>query len=287
MNYQCYFCTVKSAEKLIDKFRPEEKIAENFVFEVNRLLAESRENPTPLLSTFINRYAKKQFNSDDLYAEEKEHANSLLMEQYNNWKQYTLSSEHPLHTAAKLAVAGNIIDYGAHTAPADIQQQIKELLKKDLAIDDTPELFDRIKKAKSVLYLGDNAGEIVFDKLFIELLEHPNLTFAVRGEKVLNDITIEDAAFTGIDQICKVIHNGFDAPSTLLSYCSSEFQKAFNSADLIISKGQGNFEGLLNESNDKIFFMLMAKCKPMGEILGVKEGSLVVTSKKNLKQSVG
>jgi uncharacterized protein with ATP-grasp and redox domains len=154
--------------------------------------------------------------------------------------------------------------------------QITNLFTKDFAIDQSEEFVYRLGESKKILYLGDNAGEIVFDKLFIETIQNPNITYVVRGKPVINDVTIDDARQTGIDEVCKVITNGYDAPSTLLEYCSEEFIQEFKKADLIISKGQGNFEGLMHIEHPNMFFLLMAKCKPMAELLGVNEGGMII-----------
>ncbi len=276
MRQECYFCINKSVEKLIQKFNPSAEIAEDFVFSVNELLGNEWNSTNPHLATKIHRLAREKLNIHDLYKEEKFSANQLLLEHYREWENLIAISRNPFQMAAKMAVIGNIIDYGAHSVNEDILTQIKSLMSNELAVDNTAELFDRIKSADSILYLGDNAGEIVFDKLFIETMAHPNVTFAVRGYPVINDITTEDVKQVGIDKLCKIISNGYDAPSTLLEHCSVEFMEAYNNADLIISKGQGNFEGLMNENRDNLFFMLMAKCDPIAAMLGVKKGDMLV-----------
>ncbi len=276
MRQECYFCINKTVEKLIQKFNPSAEIAEDFVFSVNKLLGNEWNTTNPHLATKIHRLAREKLNINDLYREEKFQANQLLLEHYHEWKLLIANSRNPFQMAAKLAVIGNIIDYGAHSVNEDILTQIKSLTSNELAVDNTTELFDRIKSADSILYLGDNAGEIVFDKLFVEIMDHPNITFVVRGHPVINDITIEDVKQVGIDKMCKIITNGYDAPSTLLEHCSDEFMQAYNSADLIISKGQGNFEGLMNEKRDNLFFMLMAKCDPIASMLNVNKGDMLV-----------
>lgn len=276
MRHECYFCATKTVEKLIRKFKPEPDIAEDFVFSINQLLNDFRDETNPYLATAIHRIARKKLHKTDLFEKEKREANELLLGLYQVWKDIIEKSDNPFYTAAKLAVVGNIIDYGAHTVERDIVSQIHTLSEKELAIDKTEELSEKIKAAKSILYLGDNNGEIVFDKLFLETINHPNVTFVVRGKPVINDVTIDDAKHVGIDSLCRVISNGFDAPSTLLEYCSDEFIEEFEKTDLIISKGQGNFEGLMDENRENLFFMLMAKCNPMAELLGVKKGDLVV-----------
>ena len=284
MRFECYFCLTKTVEKLINKFKPDQEVAEEFVFAINKLLSENRNLANPHLATYIHRLAKSTINNANLYAEEKCHANDVLLSKYNSWKTLVNSSCNPMFRAAKLAVTGNIIDYGAHSAPDDIEAQIHELLNTSLAIDETEKLFHKLKSADSVLYLGDNAGEIVFDKLFIETMNHPNVTYVVRDKPVINDVTFEDAAHAGMLQICKVISNGFDAPSTILKHCSAEFLNLYHKADLIIAKGQGNFEGLMNENRENLFFLLMAKCKPMAELLGVNKGDMVIIEQKTHSQ---
>ncbi len=272
----CYNCHLNTIDKLIQKFELSNEDAEELIIGSKSILNECKDCSNPFIATYIHRLASEKLKCNTLYQEEKLHANKILLSDYEYWKSFALNTNDPLYTAVKLTVAGNIIDYGAHTQPADITQKIKELTELPFAIDHTSEFLAKIKKAESILYLGDNAGEIVFDKLLIELLQHPNLIYAVRGKPVINDVTYEDACFVSLNQVCNVISNGFDAPSTLLDYCSDEFIECFNSADLIISKGQGNFEGLMNLKNKSICFLLMAKCDPIAEMLGVPKGSLVV-----------
>jgi len=277
MRHECYFCHIRTIEKLIDKFKPDEKVAEDFIFSVHKLIASNWEMSNPKIATEINRIAKIKLGNANLYAEEKLKANNILLKKYSYWQTIVNQSENPFSTAAKLSVIGNIIDYGAQSVNDNISDQIEFLYKKDLKIDMTAELKNEISKAKSVLYLGDNCGEIVFDKLFIETMKHQNITFVVRGAPVINDVTLEDANQVGMDNICRVISNGFDAPSTLIELCSDEFAAEYNNADLIISKGQGNFEGLMESTHPNIFFLLIAKCDPIAKLLGVNKNDMVVS----------
>lgn len=276
MRHECYFCHIRTLEKLIDKFRPDETVAQNFIFSVHKLIESNRELSNPELATHIHRMARIHLKNTNLYAEEKLKANEILLKEYPYWKSIVNESENPFFTAAKLSVIGNIIDYGAQSVHDDISGQIDSFFQKKLEIDMTAELKNEISKAKNILYLGDNCGEIVFDKLFIETMKHQNITFAVRGEPIINDATREDADQVGIDKVCRVISNGFDAPSTLIEFCSDQFAQAYNNADLIISKGQGNFEGLMDNSHPNTFFLLIAKCDPIAKLLGVNKNDMVV-----------
>ena len=154
-------------------------------------------------------------------------------------------------------------------------------MNASFAIDHSAQLNQALRNAASVLYLGDNAGEIVFDRLLLETMAHPSVTFAVRGGPALNDVSLKEAEETGMHRVAKVIDSGFDAPSTILKKSSREFLVAFRSADLIISKGQGNLEGLIDESDPRIYFLLMVKCEVMAEKLKVKKGSCIVYNQGN------
>ncbi|MFC2138584.1 DUF89 domain-containing protein [Bacteroidota bacterium] len=280
MRDTCYFCHNKTVENLINKHQPHPDLAEQFLLSINNFLNENWDQANPYLATGIYRIARNTLNQQELFKEEKYYVNALLINLYNVWKEMINKADNSFHLAAKLAVIGNIIDYGAHCVENDILNQINNLLNKEIAIDESNELYKKVITAKSILYLGDNAGEIVFDKLFIEYLNHPNITFAVRGKPVINDVTYVDAQQVGIDKYCKVMSNGYDAPSTLLEHCSEEFNQAFNKSDIVISKGQGNYEGLMVSKKEGLFFMLMAKCDPMAELLGVKKGDLVIAQNK-------
>jgi len=281
MRHECYLCHRKTIEKLLAKFRPEPEVADRFIKSVHKILDDNTFGENPYLSAEIHRIARKSLNHTDLFKKEKKEANDTLLELYPYWQDIIHRNGNPLYTAAKLAVIGNIIDYGAHTVGDDIVGQVKSFLSQDLKIDETVDLFREAEKAESILYIGDNAGEIVFDKLFIETLGPNKITYAVRGTPVINDVTEEDARQCGLDKTCRVISNGNDAPSTLLDLCSNEFLEAFDKADLIISKGQGNFEGLMGNSHPDLFFLLIAKCNPVANVLGVNPGDMVITRLKN------
>ena len=276
MRAVCYDCHIKTVEKLIGKFNPEPGVAELFRRSARELLDRDHDRPNPVIATNIHRLARNIINHTDLYREEKRAVNSLLLGQYDYFKHVLEKQEDPLHMAAKLAVAGNIIDFGAHTVPNDVKLEVERLLRLPLEIDESSKLMEAVAKSGSVLYLGDNAGEIVFDKIFIEYLQHPHLTYAVRGKPVINDVTLIDAEQVGMNEVCRVIQNGYDAPATILENCSEEFKEEFHHADLIISKGQGNYEGLMDSSHPNIFFMLMAKCDPIARLLNTTEGSMII-----------
>ncbi|TKG94405.1 DUF89 family protein [Puteibacter caeruleilacunae] len=275
---QCRVCQQKTINHFIERFKPDAKVEKEFVTKANTIIDNHLLNNAPEMATQLHRLGKEMFHCEHLYYSEKMFANDLLLQHYDYWKEQVNKSSDPFFAAAKLAVSGNIIDYGAHSVPDDIIKEVHTLQQKTLGIDQTSLLAERINKADNILYLGDNAGEIVFDKLFIETINHPGVTFVVRGKPIINDVVKADAMHVEMHNVCQVMDNGYDAPSTIIDKCSPEFRHAFDTADLIISKGQGNLEGLMDLKNDKIFFMLMAKCEPIAEKLGVHKGDLVVTT---------
>jgi hypothetical protein len=276
MRKECYYCHIKSKDKLIEKFNVGKNKADELSQAVEIFLQHNWQLSNPLIATHIQRIARKTLNYNDLFVAEKQQANELMLNNYDKWTSLVNKSSNAFQTAAKLAVTGNIIDYGAHSVPKHIDRFIEEHLQKPFAINDS-EVFEKaVMQAKSIVYLGDNAGEIVLDKLLIETMQHPNITFAVRQQAVINDVTVNDAKYVGIDKLCKVLPNGSDAPSTLIEFCSKEFIETFEKADLIISKGQGNFEGLMDVKHKNIAFLLMAKCNPIAELLNVEKGSMII-----------
>lgn len=278
MKIQCYFCFQKTFEKQLAKHIKSEKDASTIAHKVTEFMHKNWDIEVPEYSSFANQLIKKYSNTDDLYAREKEFANNSLLKKYDYWKQIVEKSPQPLLTALKLTVIGNIIDYGAHSVPQNMDDEIMQRLKMDFAIDNSKLLIDKLKNASNILYIGDNAGEIVFDKLFLDIAQLQNVTFVVRNSPVLNDVTKQEAIETGIDKHARIVVNGYEGPTTILRKCSNEVQQLFKNADIVVSKGQGNFEGLMNESRDNLFFLLMAKCNIIASIFGVKKGDLIVAT---------
>ncbi len=275
IDIRCKACFENNFKRLTEKFEFSGSQLESFSFFFKELMDES-EN---MLSAEIQRQLQKKLYElkgiVDPYVQEKEESNQLALKLYDSWKPRVLDSENPFNLALRLAIAGNIMDFGANPQ-FNIHETIELVLKSEFAVDHSSELKEKIKSAQSILYLGDNAGEIVFDKLFIETMMHPYITYAVKGGPVINDITIEDANKINMNGVADVISNGYDAPSTILEKSSDEFLSQYNSAELIISKGQGNYEGLINQKDPRIFFLLMVKCDVIAELLGVIKGSFVV-----------
>lgn len=275
-DYRCYFCFARLFEELIEKTSLSAEEKNHFAGELFGLFnTEGNSFSVPHLSREVHLLFKKYSGNDNPYKLVKRQSNDMVLSRYDNLKKTVTTSADPFVTALKLAIAGNIIDYGI-PQQFDLDETIRKVLTSDFAIDHSKDLKQSLSEAKSVLYIGDNAGEIVFDKLFIETIHHPDLWYAVRGAPIINDVTLEDANYVQMNEVAHVIENGYDAPSTMLSHCSKEFKDLFSRADIVISKGQGNLESLLHESSKKIYFLLMVKCDVIADILGVKKGQFVV-----------
>ena len=192
---------------------------------------------------------------------------------YPELEKLVANSDDRLLIAIKIAIAGNIIDLGVNKA-FDIVTDVKNILKQDFAILDYIAFKKQLEKSKDILYIGDNVGESVFDKILIKELKKP-VKYAVRSIPIINDVTREDAIASGLDEVAELIDSGCESPGIILDKSTPEFLKLFKKSDLIISKGQGNFEGL-SECNRQVFFLLKAKCPIISNHLGIEEGSIIL-----------
>ncbi|NTW25952.1 MAG: DUF89 family protein [Lentimicrobium sp.] len=272
---RCSDCLLRTYQRLFGKFNTTVTEQQDFLMFFKELIRVGDHKTTPEIQRELSLAFSSISGVVDLFAEEKAESNRVALELYSEWKPKVTASANPFKLALRLSIAGNIMDYGASNS-FDIHHTIEYVNSAGFAIDHTDLLEEAISRAKKILYLGDNAGEIVLDKLFLETIGHPDVTFAVRGGIALNDATIQDAEAIGMEAVAIVISNGFDAPSTVLAECSAEFLTIYHAADLIISKGQGNLEGLIDENDPRIFFLLMVKCELMAEKLSVEKGSFVV-----------
>lgn len=280
MDYRCYACLTKAFTSLLEEHEHNEEKREKQTREFLSFLSSA---PAGLIAPEVarlNQYKMKEIlGIEDPYKEIKFLSNKYLLDKYEYFQELITNASNAYDTAIRLAIAGNIIDYAANP-DFDLEGTINKVLKGKFGINDSLLLKEKISNAKHILYLADNAGEIVMDKLFLAHLNHPNITYVVRHAPVINDVTLEDVKQTEIDKYAKVITNGYDAPSTVLNKCSEEFLQHYNNADVIISKGQGNYEGLIDVKDDRIFFLMMVKCNMVADRLGTTKGSFVTCRNK-------
>ena len=227
------FNTAKLATKNPDEIRRILNITADFVKELD--LCQTPADS----SNFAYKITSEITGIADPYYEEKKKYNDFCLSLIPDLRRKIENSEDPLNSAIKVAIAGNIIDLGiGHKF--DIQKSLKGILEGQFAIDDYEafkELLDSGRK--KILYLGDNAGEIVFDRLLVEKLEDKHdVTFVVKSGPVINDATMEDAQYVGMTEIVKVIDTGSDGIGVKWSAVSEEFMNYYTSSEIIISKGQ-------------------------------------------------
>jgi damage-control phosphatase, subfamily I len=274
---RCTQCIYQTYQRLFGKFNIEHSRVEEFNSFFRKLTSLDITHTAPQIHRELNNKLIEITGNGDLFAAEKQAGNQIAMDLYKFWKTRVQASADPFKFALRIAIAGNIMDYGAASS-FDVNQTINNIINAEFAIDHSSCLEKKIRESETILYLGDNAGEIVFDRLFIETINAKNVVYAVKSSPVLNDVTISDAKDTGMGLVARVISNGYDVPSTILPECSGEFREIFDSADLIISKGQGNLEGLVSLKDPRLFFLLMAKCDPIADLLRVRKGGLVVSN---------
>ena len=233
----------------------------------------------PEISKDIHRIIREMTESDDPYREVKRRSNEIAKGIYPDLKKIISKSKDPLLTSVKIAIAGNAIDFGT-TRRFDIREVIEGALKEDIDMETFRRFKKDLDKGKDVLYLSDNAGEVFFDKILIEILEDlgKEVTYVVKANPIINDATIEDARFAGIDEIAEVIEGdrkGCSAPGFIIENVTEEFMQKFRESDIVISKGQGNYEAL-SDIDRKVYFLLLVKCPLVAKDLGKEVGDYVI-----------
>jgi len=256
------------------------EIDESVLDEVRGILDRETLSQTPAeLSSTAIRPVMEKVPGVDPFRELKEESNRAALELVPRLRDIIGSAEDSLAMAFRLSVVGTIVDLGIRE-DYDLEESLERALERGFTIDRTEELKEDLRRAKSLLYLCDNSGEIVFDRVCIEVIRQfvPRLriTAVVNSGPVLNDATMEDARQAGLDRVCPVIETGYDLLGTLVDRLAGPVRRAFDEADVIISKGQANYE-TLDDRPENLYFILMAKCECVADHLGVKLHELVLT----------
>jgi uncharacterized protein with ATP-grasp and redox domains len=274
----CFFSQTVEACRMLGL---NEDAAKGILDEVARVLPGfALSTPPPEMSRHIHAVIRERSGRTDPYEELKRKSNEAALAAYPRVKRDVRRAVDPLRASAEAAIAGNIIDYGA-VRDVDLEREIGSILKPEkrreedgnLRLSAFTDLERELSRAKTLLYLADNAGEIVFDRIFIEEIKSFNpgieISVAVRGAPIINDCLEADARFCGLHVLSRIVSNGSDAPGTLLSLCSPELRDLWKRSDLVIGKGQGNYESLSGEVKN-IFFLLKAKCPVVARNVGAR-----------------
>ncbi|GAB0149355.1 MULTISPECIES: DUF89 domain-containing protein [unclassified Marichromatium] len=270
----CYPCFLRQALSAARRAGADQALQHAILVET---MAELQRLPLdttpPRMAETIHRLVRTRTGAVDPYLAAKQEATRRALDLYPRLIAAIAASADPLETAVRGAIAGNIIDFGVFEH-YDLEATLDRVLRQPFAIDDLAVLRAALARVDRVLYLGDNAGETVFDRALIEQLDQP-VTYVCKGGPAINDATLEDARAAGLDGCASLVDNGSDAVGTLLDRCSDEFRARFAAAPLIIAKGQANYESL-SEVEAPIVFLLQAKCGVIADDIGVPTGGLIV-----------
>jgi len=283
----CIACFVRQAVDCAKLATDDEKIQEKIVRQaLSAAKNADMEQVPPVMVQKIMRMVRELSANPDPHRHIKKISNQIVLDMYPALKKRIEQSKNPLENAVRLACTGNVIDFGIHIKmdKEDIEKHIEQAFSEQIDMQALENFRSAVTKAEKILYLGDNAGEIVLDRLLIEQLPFKKITFAVRGGPIINDVLMEDAMMTGITGLVDVIDNGSDSPGVLFGDCSEKFCKVFEASDMIIAKGQGNYESL-SEVNKNIFFLLKAKCSVIASHLNCSVGNLILRQHKLQQQN--
>lgn len=242
--------------------------------------------PPPAMGQIIHRVLRQHIGHPDPYLEVKKQSTEYALRFAPKAQSLIDASEQPFETAVRFAIAGNILDFAVCSDwdEGRIDNSLEGALEHQIDTEAVHDLQERISVAESVLILGDNAGETVFDRLLIECFPgQPKVTYAVKGSPVINDATLEDACHAGIDRVARLIHNGNDAPGTIIEQASPLLLDCFGNADVVIAKGQANFE-TLSVSTRSVDFLTQIKCPVIAERYGYDVGEWLVITSQDLRE---
>ena len=276
IHYECFACAANQCQKIVEIGTEDLGLRKRGIIEAAKLMGRINEDSIPAVfgsEVFLGVY--RVIGNDDPFKDYKELSNRLAEKVVSDIEKEKMD----LRTALKLAIIGNVIDFAVGYSPERIGEDVGAMLGEELYVDHSDELFDRLGKAKILLYLTDNCGEIYFDRLFIGKLKEafPHLKIYVAGKEgpIINDATVEDLERAGFEEFARIISTGTRIVGVPLDRVSEEFREVFGRADLIIAKGQGNFETLSEVGDNRVFYLLKAKCRPIARELGVPQGSMV------------
>jgi uncharacterized protein with ATP-grasp and redox domains len=280
----CIPCFLRQSLEASRMATDDETVQEIVLKKVMKYLQKaSFDNSPPELSREVHAIIRNVTKSKDPYKKVKIESNKMVKNKYHKLEQMVSSSKNPLLMAVKLSIVGNVIDFGTSNR-FSLEEAINAASNKHFVDEDFQKFKDKLNKSKTVLYLADNAGEIFFDKLLLGKLSDmgKKLTYVIKANPIINDATIEDARFAEIDKIATILEGDagqpYSCPGIVLKYASKELLNYLKSSDMVISKGQGNYESLSLIDRD-IFFLLMVKCPLVARDINTELAELVLRFK--------
>ena len=274
----CVHCYLKQAVSCMKMAGIDEDTQHEIIYKLMDYIKDYDRADTPAgNSTLAVLKTYEQINNDDPYKEVKKQSNDLALQLYPRLKDIIDENGDRLYKALKISVAGNVIDLGIRRS-FNIEEELKYSMETGFAKDHYQAFAKKLEQVDEVLFLGDNSGEIVFDKILVEELVRlgKRVTYVVKEGPVLNDSTMEDALYVGMDKVARVMTTGSRFLGVSFKHISRKFADVLNNAPLVIAKGQANFESLEQEkmARDRIFFLLKIKCDEVSKTAGVQMGDL-------------
>ena len=275
----CVGCIINQSVKVSDAIDADNSLKKELTSTVEIMSKDFSfsQNPPEIAADVYEKMAAIA-NKTDLYDEVKALSTQKALSFVPLLKDKLLNANNKLLTATKIAVAGNVIDLAAEVE-FDLEDELKKIFDTDFAHNDFDTLENSLSSAKSVVVLGDNVGEHIFDYMFVETLQelYPNAKYyyLVRGNPIINDVTILEAKEVGFDKLCHLVDSGVNTPGFAYSRASTEAQELFDNADLVISKGMGNYECLSPSHREKICFLLKVKCGVVANSLNKEIGDII------------
>jgi uncharacterized protein with ATP-grasp and redox domains len=289
---ECISCFFKQALEAGRMAGADDKTQKKILDEVAKAIPDIKLSSTPPeMGKTIHDIVKKITGQEDPYKKLKEKANEQTLKIYSELREKVESAGDKLLMAVELAIAGNIIDYGTKNS-LDVEKELNKILdkeervieKENASVFDFESFKNTLKNSKNILYIGDNVGETVFDSILLEEIKKMDskkeVVYAVREKPIINDALKEDAIKAGIDNFAKVMSSGSEVPGTIIPLCSEPFIDIFKKSDMVISKGQGNYETLSDEKRS-IFFLFMAKCPVIARDVDCKVGDIILVRNSN------
>ena len=284
ISYECGPCFLRQAREALDLSTDDETLKMEVIEEIFHFLSDNFKLGANSNSTgsAMHKLIKQKTGCADPYYKEKIKGNEIALK-YLPEVRKIIAEDGSLENYVKIAIIGNILDFGAFTLDDDVESVIKSSLKKDLAVKDIVEFENSLRAHDKVLYLVDNTGEIVFDKLLLAKIKEYGLdiTIAVKSEPILNDACMAEALEAGLDEVGEIVEIGCGTVGYVDSEISDEFREIFNDHKFIISKGMGNYEGLteIDLSDKDIYFLLCAKCNTISRDIGVNLHDMLLFKK--------
>ena len=275
----CVTCIINQSVKVADAIEADPILAKELTTTVQKMSQTfSFEDTPPEIASYVYEKMAEIAKKNDLYDVQKKHATDKAYSFIPFLQQQLQASSEKLLTATKIAVAGNVIDLAAEVE-FDLEEELEKIFHTEFAIDDVALLDKALQEAQDVVVLGDNVGEHIFDYFYIQTLQelYPHISFSyfVRGCPIINDVTMQEAKEAGFESLCNLVDSGVNTPGFAYSRATQEAQKLFDNADVVISKGMGNYESLSPSHRDKICFLLKVKCGVVASSLGKNLGDII------------